>query len=57
MVTNPEASPVELPFNLTDLDRKILGQTDEEYDPHSWEELKEIIGRSSLLQYVVEYHH
>ena len=32
------------PFNLTDVDRKLLSQTDEEYIPHSWEELKEIVG-------------
>ena len=31
------------PFNLTDTDRVILAQTDEEFEPHSWEELKEIV--------------
>ena len=53
MATNPEASGVELPFNLTDLDRMILNQTDEEYVPHSWEELKGIIGMGSLFRLAV----
>jgi hypothetical protein len=35
-----------LPFNLTDLDRQILAQTDDEFQPHSWDELKQIIGKS-----------
>ena len=39
-----EVSVNQLPFNLTDLEREILDQTDEEYVPHSWEELKQIIG-------------
>lgn len=34
-----------VPFNLTDLDRETLGQTDEEFIPHDWEDLKSIIGR------------
>ena len=33
-----------LPFNLTDVDRATLEQTDEEFIPHDWEELKAIIG-------------
>ena len=44
MATGVQAGGGPLPFNLTDLDRKILSQTDEEYEPHSWEELKRIIG-------------
>ena len=32
-----------LPFNLTDVDRATLAQTDEEFEPHSWEELKTIV--------------
>ena len=32
-------------FNLTDVDRATLRQTDEEYVPHDWEELKTIIGK------------
>jgi hypothetical protein len=33
-------------FNLTDLDRKLLAMTDEEFVHHDWEELKSIIGES-----------
>lgn len=33
-------------WNLTDVDRMLLKQTDEEYIPHDWEELKGIIGTS-----------
>jgi hypothetical protein len=39
------AQDAPLPFNLTDLDRQILAQTDEEFHPHSWDELKQIIGK------------
>ena len=31
-------------FPLTDLDKKVLSQTDEEFEAHGWEELKRIIG-------------
>lgn len=31
-------------FNLTDVDRATLRQTDEEFIPHNWEELKRIVG-------------
>ncbi|KAJ5467830.1 Protein of unknown function DUF3605 [Penicillium sp. IBT 31633x] len=34
-------------FNLTDLDRKLLAMTDEEFVHHDWEDLKSIIGESS----------
>ena len=40
----PNANDDHLPFNLTDVDRATLAQTDEEFIPHSWEELKNIIG-------------
>jgi hypothetical protein len=30
-------------WNLTELDRMLLRQADEEYEPHSWDELKWII--------------
>ena len=39
-----EANGDPLPFNLTDVDRATLAQTDEEFVPHSWEELKDIVG-------------
>lgn len=35
---------VSAPFNLTEVDRLLLSQTDEEFIPHSWNELKEIVG-------------
>lgn len=34
-----------LPFNLTELDRQILAQTDEQFKAHTWNELKQIIGK------------
>ena len=34
------------PFPLTDLDRILLNQNDEDYQAHNWEELKQIIGTS-----------
>lgn len=42
-----DSKPVEHPFQLTDLDREILAQTDEEYKYHDWEELKELLGTKS----------
>lgn len=38
----PEDPPP--PFPLTDVDRLILSQTDEEFVPHTWAELGEIVG-------------
>lgn len=35
-------------WNLTDIDRMLLRQTDEEYEPHSWEELKWIVGKQAF---------
>ena len=46
--TIPGANGDPLPFNLTDVDRATLAQTDEEFIPHSWEELKDIIGGPCL---------
>lgn len=34
----------DAPFPLTDVDRWVLSQTDEEFKYHDWEELREIIG-------------
>lgn len=39
-----EAQDVPPPFNLTELDHRILAQTDEEFQPHTWDELRQIIG-------------
>jgi len=36
------------PFPLTDTDRWVLSQTDEEFRLHDWDELREIIGRWRL---------
>ena len=35
-------------WNLTEVDHMLLKQTDEEYEPHGWEELKVIIGTSAI---------
>ena len=40
MVETAEDSP----FPLTDLDKWILSQTDEEFQLHTWEELKDVVG-------------
>ncbi|KAI9645706.1 hypothetical protein NHQ30_006448 [Ciborinia camelliae] len=36
------------PFPLTDTDRWVLSQTDEEFHLHDWDELKEIIATNNL---------
>lgn len=41
----PEKAPEkEAPFPLTKVDKWVLSQTDDEYTPHTWDELREIIG-------------
>ena len=40
--SNPDDPPS--PFPLTAVDRSVLAMTDEEFHPHTWEELKQIIG-------------
>ncbi|KNG91721.1 hypothetical protein ANOM_000233 [Aspergillus nomiae NRRL 13137] len=44
-MTREEAPPA---FNLTDVDRQVLAQTDEEFVLHDWEDLKAIIARNDL---------
>lgn len=34
----------QTPFNLTALDRQLLAMTDEEFEAHDWENLRDIIG-------------
>lgn len=34
----------DLPFELTVTDRQNLAQGDDKFQPHTWDELKEIIG-------------
>jgi hypothetical protein len=41
----------DAPFPLTDTDKYVLSLTDEEYQYHYWDELKEIIGKS-IVYYV-----
>ncbi|KAG6033641.1 hypothetical protein E4U41_006850 [Claviceps citrina] len=38
----------EAPFPLTDMDRWVLSQTDEEFEKHDWEDLEQIIGTNQL---------
>jgi hypothetical protein len=40
-----EISVEEAPFPLTEVDKWVLSQTDEEFKCHDWEDLKTIIGR------------
>jgi len=40
-----ESLPEEAPFPLTEVDKWVLSQTDEEFHKHGWQELKEIIGK------------
>lgn len=39
-------NPTSSPFNLTDVDRHVLSQTDDEFVYHDWADLKSIIGPS-----------
>ena len=41
----PTSSDEESPFPLTETDKWVLSQTDEEFKLHSWGELKEIISK------------
>jgi hypothetical protein len=43
-----ENLPEEAPFPLTDVDKWILSQTDEEFHCHDWDDLKDIIGELSV---------
>ncbi|RSL40580.1 hypothetical protein CEP53_013282 [Fusarium sp. AF-6] len=43
-----ENPPEEPPFPLTDVDKWILSQTDEEFKKHDWEDLKGIIEANNL---------
>lgn len=40
--------PEEVPFPLTEVDKWVLSQTDEEYTYHTWDELCEVIGMDRL---------
>jgi hypothetical protein len=38
------SAPEAAPFPLTDVDKWVLSQTDDEYKWHTWEDLGKIIG-------------
>ncbi|OAX79347.1 hypothetical protein ACJ72_06334 [Emergomyces africanus] len=40
--------PTPTPFNLTDVDRQVLSQTDDEFVYHDWADLKSIIAANNL---------
>lgn len=42
--TMGEAASEAAPFSLTEADRWVLSQTDEEFRLHDWDELREIVG-------------
>ncbi len=42
-----EVVPSKPAFNLTDVDKWILEQTDETFEKHDWEDLRRIIGAHS----------
>ena len=44
----------KVPFNLTELDREVFAQTDEEFRPHDWEDVKNIVGG---LAHTATYHY
>jgi hypothetical protein len=44
-----KAAEEEPPFPLTDIDRWVLSQTDEEFHLQTWEDLKSIIGKRSFF--------
>ena len=43
-MTNQETGVPTATFFLTDTDKAILAQTDEEFEPHTWTDMKSIIG-------------
>ncbi|KAK3368211.1 hypothetical protein B0H63DRAFT_528586 [Podospora didyma] len=43
-----DSSPEETPFPLTDVDKWVLSQTDEEYSYHTWDDLRIIIQKNDL---------
>lgn len=45
------SSQEDPPFPLTDVDKWVLSQTDEGYHLHTWDELREIIGKHKCSSY------
>ena len=50
MAAAPTSNPEPPPFDLTDVDRDVLSQTDEEFALHDWDNLKDIIGCAVSLE-------
>ncbi|KIX03925.1 uncharacterized protein Z518_07478 [Rhinocladiella mackenziei CBS 650.93] len=48
MSPDPVDHHTAYPFQLTDVDRSILAMTDDQFSPHTWEELKQIIAEHNL---------
>jgi hypothetical protein len=44
------------PFHLTPLDRHILSLSDDQFQPHSWADLKAIIGTDSPTAHLQPYN-
>ena len=43
-IDHTSSSTAAEPFNLTSADHDVLASTDADFEPHSWDELKEILG-------------
>ncbi|KAF7168972.1 hypothetical protein CNMCM5623_001853 [Aspergillus felis] len=43
-----DTTPEPPAFNLTDTDREVLAMTDDQFVPHDWDNLKDIIARNDL---------
>ena len=41
-------------FNLTPLDHQLLAMKDEDYVPHDWDELRDIIGESAVVSLTLQ---
>lgn len=47
----PDEALASTPFPLTALDREILSMSDDDFHPHTWEELKQIIGMIGIISF------
>lgn len=51
---SPTHETSKAPFELTESDKWVLSHTDDEFQGHSWEDLKEIIGTfNDILSYEI----
>lgn len=46
-----------LPFEVNDMDRQILSQTDEEFRLHTWDDLKRVIGLYTRTSFPFPFRH